>query len=261
MKMWFVVALLWPTTLLAQEPFEGTWVAKLESVRFPKKPEVYVLQNGTYTCASCVPRIEVKADGKDHPVAGSPYFSTVSVQAIGDRSIQITEKQGARTVYAETDTVSEDGSTLVQKITDSAAPNGEPVSAEETFSRVSQGPDGSSPISGSWQAEKVKAVSESGLTVVYRSTADGLQASTPTGEGYSARFDGREYPIQGDPAHETVSLRRINAHTIVETDKQEGAVHYKLRMAVSRDGRSMQVSETDYERGTRMTYTMEKRSQ
>jgi hypothetical protein len=261
MKMWFVVLLLWPTILPAQSPFDGTWVAKLESVQFPKKPEVYLLQDGTYTCTSCVPRTEVKADGKDYPVAGSPYFSTIGVQIIDDRNIQITEKQGGRTVYSEVDTVSPDGNTLVQKITDSASPNGEPVTAEETFSRVSPGPVGSSPISGSWQAEKVKGTSESGLTVTYHSTSDGLQASNPNGEGYSAKFDGKEYPIQGDPAHDTVALRRINANTIVETDKQEGAVHYMLRMTVSPDGKSMQVTETDNERGTQTTYTLEKKSQ
>ncbi len=38
-------------------------------------------------CTSCVPRISVKADGKDYPVAGSPYFSTVGVQVIDNSSI------------------------------------------------------------------------------------------------------------------------------------------------------------------------------
>ncbi len=107
----------------------------------------------------------------------------------------------------------------------------------------------------------MKGTSESGLTVTYHSTSDGLQASNPNGEGYSAKFDGKEYPIQGDPAHDTVALRRINANTIVETDKQEGAVHYMLRMTVSPDGKSMQVTETDNERGTQTTYTLEKKSQ
>jgi hypothetical protein len=82
MKTSFSVLLLWPITLLAQSPFDGTWVAKLNSVHFPKRPEVYSFQDGTYECTSCVPRIRVKADGKDYPVAGSPYFSTVGVQVI-----------------------------------------------------------------------------------------------------------------------------------------------------------------------------------
>ena len=98
MKILVSVLLLWPATLLAQSPFDGTWVAKLDSVHFPKRPEVYSLQNGTYGCTSCVPSFAVKADGRDYPVAGSPYFSTVRVQVIDNFNIQVTEKQGTRTV-------------------------------------------------------------------------------------------------------------------------------------------------------------------
>jgi hypothetical protein len=261
MKALLILLLLWPTVLLAQSPFDGTWVAKLDSVQFPKRPERYSLQNATYECSTCIPIINVKADGKDYPVAGSPYFSTIAVQVVNDHSIQITEKQADRTVYSETDTVSSDGNDLVARITDSAAADGEPVTAVETYKRTSQGPAGSNPISGSWQAEKIEASSQNGISVTYHSIPDGLQASNPGGEGYSAKFDGRDYPIHGEPAHNTVSLRRINANTIVETDKQDGAVHYKLRMTVSRDGRSMKVKETDNERGTQITYLMEKRSQ
>lgn len=261
MKTLFSVLLLWPITLLAQSPFDGTWVAKLDSIHFPKRPEVYSLQNGIYECASCVPRIRVKADGKDYPVAGSPYFSTVAVQVIDHNSIQVTEKQGSSTVYSEIDAISPDGNTLIQRISDSAAPNGQPITAEETCKRLSQGPAGSDPISGSWQAERANGISENGISVTYHSTPDGLQASNPNGEGYDAKFDGKEYPIQGDPAHDTVSLKRIHSNTIVETDKEDGEVHYKLLIAVSRDGESMKVTETDKERGTKMTYIMKKKSQ
>jgi hypothetical protein len=247
--------------LLAQSPFNGTWVAKLDSVQLPQKPEVYLLQNGIYECQSCVPQINVKADGKDYPVAGSPYFSTVAVQVIDNNNIQITEKQRDKVVYAETDTVSANGSALTQKITDSSAPNGQPVTGEETFRRVAQGPAGASPISGSWQAESLKNISENGITVTYQSTADGLKASNPTGEGYSAKFDGKEYPVQGAPAHNTVSLKRVKANTIIETDELDGRVHYTLRMTVLPDGKTMRVTETDMERGTKTVYLMERKPQ
>jgi hypothetical protein len=45
----------------------------------------------------------------------------------------------------------------------------------------------------------------------------------------------------------------------VETDKQDGVIHYQLRMAVSPDGKLMKVTEMDGERGTKMTYVMEKK--
>lgn len=261
MKFSLSIFLLFPTMLLAQSPFDGTWVAKLDSVQLPQKPEVYSLQNGTYECESCVPRINVKADGKDYPVAGSPYFSTIAVQAVDNNSIRITEKQRDRVVYVETDTVSADGNTLTEKIADSSAPNEQPVTGEETFKRVGPGPAGASPISGSWQAESLRDISENGITVTYQSTVDGLKASTPSGEGYSAKFDGKEYRVQGAPAHNTVSLKRVKANTIIETDKLDGRAHYILRMTVLPDGKTMRVTETDLERGTKTVYTMEKKSQ
>jgi len=261
MKSSLVVLLLWPAVLLAQGSFDGTWVAKLDTIQFPQRPESYLLQKGSYECSSCVPRIKVKADGKDYPVAGSPYFSTIAVQAMNPNGIEITEKLAQKTVYSEIDTVSSDGNTLVQKITDTAAANGEPVTATETFKRVSPGPAGSSPISGSWQAEKIEGTSENGMSVTYHSTGDGLEASNPSGEGYSAKFDGKDYPIHGEPAHNTVSLQRIDANTIVETDKQDGVTHYQVRMTVPQDGKSMQVTEIDNERGSQMTYTMQKKAQ
>jgi hypothetical protein len=258
MKILFLLLMLAPAPLLAQSPFDGTWAADLSSVRFPKKPDVYSLLNGVYKCETCVPRIEVNADGQDYPVPGSPYFSTVAVQVIDDRTIQITEKKGGRTVYSETDRVSPDNHILTEKIIDSAADDGQPVTAEEIFSRESPAQTGANPICGTWQAEQVKADSTGRMTVTYHSIADGLEASNPRAEGYSAKFDGKNYPIKGDPAHGTVSLKRVNAHTIIETDKQEGAVHYRLRMTVSSDGKTMSVRETDFERGTKMSYTLDK---
>jgi hypothetical protein len=32
------VLLLLPTAILAQSPFDGTWIAKLDTIRFPKQP-------------------------------------------------------------------------------------------------------------------------------------------------------------------------------------------------------------------------------
>lgn len=260
MKIIFSLLLLFPATLLAQSPFDGTWIAKLDRAQLPKRPEVYMLRDGIYECSSCVPKIKANADGKDYPIAGSPYFGTVCIRIIDNNSIQLTEKQGSKVVYSETDTVPPDGNTLQQNIVDSAAFTEEPVTAGETYRRVSPGPAGSSGISGSWQAQRINVTSENGSTVTYRSTPHGLQASNPSGEGYDAKFDGREYSIQGDPVHSTVSLKRINADTIVETDKQDGEVHYRLRLAVSSDGKSMKVIETDMERDTKMTYIMEKKS-
>lgn len=258
MKACLAVMLLFPWTLLAQSPFDGTWVCKPGTIQFSKRPAVYSLRDGMYECESCVPKIKIKADGQEYPVAGSPYFSTVAVRVVDGNTVEIKERQGERLVYSETDTAS--GDTLTQQISDSAAPSGEPVTAEETYRKLSSGPAGSSAISGSWQPESLKHISENGITVTYQSMADGMKVTNPAGEGYTAKFDGKEYPVDGAPAHNTVSLKRVNDHTIEETDILSGNPHYRLRLTVLQDGKTMRIVENDMERGTRTVYMMEKKT-
>jgi len=254
-----LLMLLLPGFAAAQSPFDGTWVVKPEATQLPRSPEVYALYNGIYECGSCVPKIKANADGKDYPVAGSPYFSAIAIRVVDDHAIELIEKQKEKVVYKELDKVSADGGTLQQDITDLAAPNGQEVVAQVTFKRVGMGPAGSNAVAGSWLAQKIRFLSENGITVTYHGTAQRLEASNPGGEGYAAKFDGKEYPVNGDPAHSTVSLKKINANTIVETDRQDGKVHYMLRMTVSRDGKMMKVIERDEERGTKTTYVLEKK--
>jgi hypothetical protein len=64
-----------------------------------------------------------------------------------------------------------------------------------------------------------------------RDTADGLKMSDPNGNSYDAKFDGKDDPIQGDPGHTMVSLKRIGNDTIEETDWR-GLVRPFPRLAI-----------------------------
>ena len=78
------------------------------------------------------------------------------------------------------------------------------------------------------------------------------------GNSYDAKFDGKEYPIQGDPGHTMVTLKRIGNDTIEETGKRDGKVVGVSKMTVSSDGKSIHVNYSDKLRGTTMAYAMEK---
>jgi hypothetical protein len=71
-KLLFAVVLLAPVTLLAQSPFDGTWMTKLDTAQFPTKPQTFTLNKGMYECATCVPKYAVKANGTDQKVTGHP---------------------------------------------------------------------------------------------------------------------------------------------------------------------------------------------
>ena len=51
---------------VAQNAFDGTWKIDMNKVDFSKKPDVFLLQNGMYSCKTCVPPYTIKADGTDH---------------------------------------------------------------------------------------------------------------------------------------------------------------------------------------------------
>ena len=133
MKKLLVLVLLLPGSLVAQSAFDRTWVGKIESAQLPKKPEVYVLNKGMYKCSTCVPKVNVKADGQDQKVPGSNYFDSINVRLVNDNVVEFTNKKNGKTVATETDTISSDGKTLTQKFEDvsEAQPvNGEVITDE-----------------------------------------------------------------------------------------------------------------------------------
>jgi len=93
-----VAALLMPLVAIAQSDFDGTWKIDVDKAVWPTKAEIFLLQNGMYQCKTCIPVISVKADGEDHSVAVSPYYDTVSIRIVNDRSIEKTKKKGGKTV-------------------------------------------------------------------------------------------------------------------------------------------------------------------
>jgi hypothetical protein len=66
---------------------------------------------------------------------------------------------------------------------------------------------------------------------------------------YEAKFDGKEYPITGDPDSDSVSLQHVNKHKIKFTIKKAGKVVSKLDVIVSNDGQTTTVKYTDYGQG------------
>jgi hypothetical protein len=74
-------------------------------------------------------------------------------------------------------------------------------------------------------------------------TADGVDGQgQPIKSGYTANYDGKDYPMNGSPAADTVSLRRINDLTTERTDKKNGKVVATLTRVIAKDGKSFTVT-------------------
>lgn len=253
-----LLVLLAAGSVFAQSPFDGTWMTKLDTAKLPTKPDKYVLNNNMYECLTCVPKVSVKADGSDQKVTGHPYFDTIAVKVMNASSVEFTQKKAGKVMYTDTATISSDGNMLSDKFTDTTGT--QPVTGEVTSKRVAPAPSGAHALSGSWRPDKVNSISNNGLTITYQGTENGLKMSDQNGNSYDAKFDGKEYPINGDPGQTMVMLKRVGNDTIEETDKRDGKIVGVFRMTVSKDGKTIGAEYNDKLHGTKTSFTMEKQS-
>jgi len=260
MKKLVLLALALPLTMSwAQSPFDGTWKADLNKLKFPTKPDVFELKDGRYKCSTCVPtKIDVAADGQDQKVSGNPYIDTISVKVADPKTIEIVAKKDSKVVGKEEDVVSDDGNHFNSDWTGRNSPDSPEMSVKAVHTRVTKGPAGAHAISGSWRTEKATDVSDTIVTITFKGIENGMEMSQPNGVSYSAKFDGKDYPYKGDPGTTAVSLKRVGDHQIEETDKYNRKVIVVDDMTVSPDGRTMTTVIHDKRAGTTFTIVSEK---
>ncbi|WP_266169986.1 hypothetical protein [Dyella subtropica] len=254
MRAALLAALLVPAVALAQSAFDGTWKIDMGKANLPKKPDVFVLQNGMYDCKTCAPPISVKADGTDQPVKGYPYFDTLAVKVVDDHTVESTGKKAGKVVMTSTTSVTPDGQTAQVEFSDSSATNAAPMTGKATMTRVAKGVAGGHALSGSWRTISYAGVSDNALTITFREDAGNLSMSTPMGQSYTAKVDGQEAPYRGDPGITTVTVKRQGKHGMVETDLRDGKVVGVATMAVSPDGKSMNIAIDDKLHGTTSSF-------
>jgi hypothetical protein len=112
------------------------------------------------------------------------------------------------------------------------------------------------PQMGNWKLNeaksKIPAGSPKNTTVVYEAAGLNVKVTTDgTGaDGNSAhsewigKFDGKDYPVTGDPSTDTRSYRKVNAHTLVLTNKKGDKVTISGRIVVAADGKTRTVTLT-----------------
>lgn len=253
----FVGMALWiQPSVFAQSPFDGTWRTNLNQSTFSPKPIVAFLSEGWYHCTSCNPQLDVMADGKDQPVIGQSYDS-ISVREIDSNSIELICKKGGKIVSEQTRVVSSDGKTLTAKSTERPANGGAVVTTEVKATRIGIAPAAINGTSGSWKITRVQQ-SDNGLLTTFKTDGDQITMTAPTGETYTAKFDGNDYPAKGANSYNAISLKRIDKNIIEETDKRDGIVVDISRMTVSSDGKKMTIVDTNTLTNRTSTYIAEK---
>jgi hypothetical protein len=253
MRKLFALLFLMPSWTFAQSHFDGTWQMKMDTLEFSGPSEDYLFVDGMYHCKSCIPKIDVKTDGVDYPIAGYNY-DTLAVQILDDRAIKFTMKKSGKPYFECIETVSSDGQKMVEDFTNKM--EAETVPGKAGFTRVGDGPAGSHALSGQWRMDTVKNATRAGTLQIFRTTA-GLMKISDGSASYEVRLDGKDYANPED-IHSTRSMKLIDEYTLEETDKTDGKVSGVSRWIISKDGKSMQVEFSSMKRGQTMRYTAEK---
>lgn len=109
---------------------------------------------------------------------------------------------------------------------------------------------------GTWKLNEAKSKFAPGAsknhTVVYESAGDQIKVTVDGTDGagnalhneWTGKFDGKEYPLVGDPTADSRSYRRIGARTLMLTGKKDGKVTVSGRIVVSANGKSRTVTTT-----------------
>lgn len=231
---------------VAQDALSGTWKIDMNKVDFSKKPDVYVLMGGMYECKTCVPPYRIKADGMDQAVTGHPYFDSVAIKVVNDHEIEETDKKNGKVVGTSTTTISPDGKTARFTFSDASDTNGgPPVTGKGESELVAAGPAGSHAVSGSWRMGKIDTMSDNALVWSYAVKGDWITMTSKTGQQYTAKLDGTDAAMKGDPGVTSVEVKMMGKNTLVETDKRDGKVISVMTMTVAPDGKTAKAVSED----------------
>jgi hypothetical protein len=189
---------------------------------------------------------------------GHPYFNTIAITVVDDHTITETDKKDGKVVATSKTAVSADGKTANFEFTDSSNTNADPVTGKGTATLVAKGPAGSHAVSGSWRTASFENLSDNGLTFTYKIDGDALTMTTPTGQTYTAKLDGTDAEFKGDPGTNAVSVKKLGANLLEETDKRDGKIISVSKMTLAADGKSMNIAVADKLRGTTMAFVAEK---
>jgi hypothetical protein len=124
------------------------------------------------------------------------------------------------------------------------------------------------PQMGTWKLNEAKSKIGAGspkiTTSVYEAAGDSVKATLDGTDGdgkplhseWTGKFDGKDYPVTGDPNTDTRSYKKVNDHTLASTNKKGDKVTITARGVVSADGKTRTVTITGTDsKGKKFTST------
>jgi hypothetical protein len=103
---------------------------------------------------------------------------------------------------------------------------------------------------GTWKLNEAKSKLAAGMLkntlVVYTADGDTIKVVTDGTDGkgnpmhteWTGKFDGKDYPLTGDPTADSRSYKTVDEHTLTLENKKDGKVTTSGRIVISPDGKS-----------------------
>jgi hypothetical protein len=107
---------------------------------------------------------------------------------------------------------------------------------------------------GTWKLNETKSTfaprATKNHTVLYEAAGDNVKITVDgtdkdgksTHNEWTGKFDGKEYPVTGDPTSDMRSYKKVDDRTLTMTVKKDGKVTATGRIVVSADGKSRTVT-------------------
>ena len=107
---------------------------------------------------------------------------------------------------------------------------------------------------GTWKLNESKSKIVAGATknhtVVYEVAGDNIKVTVDGVDGtgnaihseWVGKFDGKDYPLKGDPTSDTRAYTRVDDHTLTLTQKKGGKLTTSGRIVIAADGKSRTVT-------------------
>jgi hypothetical protein len=112
------------------------------------------------------------------------------------------------------------------------------------------------PNMGTWKLNEAKSklnpAAGKNTTVVYSAAGDSTKVTVdgvdkdgkPTHNEWTGKFDGKDYPVTGDPTSDMRAYTKVDANTLGLTVKKDGKVTLTGKIVVAADGKSRTVTLT-----------------
>ena len=110
------------------------------------------------------------------------------------------------------------------------------------------------PNMGTWKLNEAKSKLPAGMMkntlVVYTADGDSIKVVTDGTDGkgnpmhteWTGKFDGKDYPLSGDPTADSRSYKKVNERILTLANMKDGNVTTSGRIVVSADGKTRKLT-------------------